>query len=139
MDGQEAVKEAALSCYYSGNFTTGGDGYVRFIIPCPETKRAIKIIKTRRPTRDRRVRMRKTSQAVPKEVGRRVILQWFSEAEDDGYSHPRRLGYQHEENIKEDFMKKWRLDMTREYLTLFHSICWWLRYACFGCERYCKR
>ena len=71
MDGQEAVK-AALSCYYSGNFTTGlKDGYVQAIVShVLKQERHIKIIKTERPTRDRRVGMRKTSQAVPKEVGR---------------------------------------------------------------------
>ena len=71
MDGQEAVK-AALSCYYSGNFTTGlKDGYVQAIVShALKEEGHIKIIKTERPIRDRRVGMRKTSQAVPKEVGR---------------------------------------------------------------------
>ena len=71
MDGQEAVK-AALSCYYSGNFTTGlKDGYVQAIVShALKEEGPIRIIKTERPTRDRRAGTRKTSQAVPKEVGR---------------------------------------------------------------------
>lgn len=71
MDGQEAVK-AALSCYYSGNFTTGlKDGYVQAIVShALKEEGRIRIIKTERPTRDRRAGMRKASQAVSKEVGR---------------------------------------------------------------------
>ena len=71
MDGQEAVK-AALSCYYSGNFTTGlKDGYVQAIVShALKEEGPIRIIKTERPTRDRRAGMRKTSRAVPKEMGR---------------------------------------------------------------------
>ena len=72
MDGQEAVK-AALSCYYSGNFTTGlKDGYVQAIAShALKEEGPIRIIKAERPTRDRRVGMRKTSQTVPKEEARR--------------------------------------------------------------------
>lgn len=70
MDGQEAVK-AAVSCYYSGNFTTGlKDGYVQAIVSHALNEEGpIRIIKAERPTRDRRAGMRKTSQAVPKEEG----------------------------------------------------------------------
>jgi type IV secretion system protein VirB1 len=72
MDGQESVK-AALSCYYSGSFTTGlKDGYVQAVLShALKEEGPIRIIKTERPTRDRQVRMRKTSQAVPKEEARR--------------------------------------------------------------------
>lgn len=71
MNGQEAVK-AALSCYYSGNFTTGlKDGYVQAVVSHAIKEEApIRIIKTERPVKDSRVGMRKTSQAVPKEGGR---------------------------------------------------------------------
>ena len=71
MDGQEAVK-AALSCYYSGNFTTGlKDGYVQAIVShALKEEGRIRIIKTERPVKDGQVGMRKTSQAVPKEGSR---------------------------------------------------------------------
>ena len=71
MDGQDAVK-AALSCYYSGNFTTGlKDGYVQAIVShALKEEGPIRIIRTERPTRDRRAGMRKTSQTVPKEEAR---------------------------------------------------------------------
>ncbi|OPY76824.1 MAG: Type IV secretion system protein virB1 [Syntrophorhabdus sp. PtaU1.Bin153] len=54
LEGQPAVR-AALSCYYSGNFTTGfKDGYVQEVVARatePESSKTIKIIKTRRTKR----------------------------------------------------------------------------------------
>lgn len=72
MDGQEAV-QAALSCYYSGNFTTGlKDGYVQAVLShALKEEGPIRIIRTESVMKKRRVGMRKTSQTVPKEEAHR--------------------------------------------------------------------
>jgi len=72
MEGQEAVK-AALSCYYSGNFTTGfKDGYVQAVVSHALKEGPIKVIKTERTMKDRRVGTKKISKATPKETGQRI-------------------------------------------------------------------